>query len=165
MQAFSRTNRIYDATKTFGNIVTFRDLEQSTIDAITLFGDKNTKNVVLEKSYKEYMEGFTDLATGEARRGYVDVVKELESRFSNIDEIVTEKDKKDFAKLFGEYLRVENILQNYDEFSNLKALQKVDLSDTEAVEEFKSTHYLSDDDISDMKEINILEERMMLSLR
>ena len=60
MQAYSRTNRIYDATKTFGNIVTFRDLEQATIDAITLFGDKNTKNVVLEKSYKEYMEGFTD---------------------------------------------------------------------------------------------------------
>ncbi|HGW6970059.1 TPA: type I restriction endonuclease subunit R, partial [Escherichia coli] len=58
MQAFSRTNRIYDATKTFGNIVTFRDLERSTIDAITLFGDKNTKNVVLEKSYAEYMEGF-----------------------------------------------------------------------------------------------------------
>ncbi|MBW8431267.1 type I restriction endonuclease subunit R, partial [Escherichia coli] len=55
MQAFSRTNRIYDATKTFGNIVTFRDLERSTIDAITLFGDKNTKNVVLEKSYAEYM--------------------------------------------------------------------------------------------------------------
>ncbi|HAC0026441.1 TPA_asm: HsdR family type I site-specific deoxyribonuclease [Listeria monocytogenes] len=165
MQAFSRTNRIYDATKTFGNIVTFRDLEQSTIDAITLFGDENTKNVVLEKSYKEYMEGFTDISTGEARRGYVDVVKELESRFSNIDEIVTEKDKKDFAKLFGEYLRVENILQNYDEFSNLKALQKVDLSDTEAVEEFKSTHYLSDDDISDMKEINIVEERMIQDYR
>lgn len=165
MQAFSRTNRIYDATKTFGNIVTFRDLEQATIDAITLFGDKNTKNVVLEKSYKEYMEGFTDIATGEARRGYVDVVKELESRFSNIDEIVTEKDKKDFSKLFGEYLRVENILQNYDEFSNLKDLQEVDLSDTEAVEEFKSTHYLSDEDISDMKEINIPEERMIQDYR
>jgi type I restriction enzyme R subunit len=70
MQAYSRTNRIFDATKTFGNIVTFRDLEQATIDAITLFGDKNTKNVVLEKSYKEYMEGFTDAATGEARRGF-----------------------------------------------------------------------------------------------
>jgi type I restriction enzyme R subunit len=81
MQAYSRTNRIYDATKTFGNIVTFRDLEQATIDAITLFGDKNTKNVVLEKSYKEYMEGFTDTATGEARRGFMEVVKELETRF------------------------------------------------------------------------------------
>jgi type I restriction enzyme R subunit len=61
IQAFSRTNRIYDATKTFGNIVTFRDLEKATIDAITLFGDSNTKNVVLEKSYKEYLEGFTDI--------------------------------------------------------------------------------------------------------
>ncbi|MCV5519211.1 type I restriction endonuclease subunit R, partial [Escherichia coli] len=74
MQAFSRTNRIYDATKTFGNIVTFRDLERSTIDAITLFGDKNTKNVVLEKSYTEYMEGFTDATTGEAKRGFMTVV-------------------------------------------------------------------------------------------
>jgi type I restriction enzyme R subunit len=59
MQAFSRTNRIYDATKTFGNIVTFRDLEKATIDAITLFGDKNTKNVVLEKSYTEYIVAFS----------------------------------------------------------------------------------------------------------
>lgn len=165
MQAFSRTNRIYDATKTFGNIVTFRDLEQSTIDAITLFGDKNTKNVVLEKSYKEYMEGFTDISTGEARRGYVDVVKELESRFSNIDEIVTEKDKKDFVRLFGEYLRVDNILQNYDEFSSLKALQLVDINDPEAVEEFKSAHYLSDEDISVMREIKMPEERVIQDYR
>ncbi|MFM8850997.1 MAG: type I restriction endonuclease subunit R, EcoR124 family [Cytophagales bacterium] len=88
IQAFSRTNRIYDATKTFGNIVTFRDLEKATIDAITLFGDSNTKNVVLEKSYKEYLEGFTDIVTGEARRGYVEVVKELNEKFPNPDEIV-----------------------------------------------------------------------------
>ena len=165
MQSFSRTNRIYDSTKTFGNIITFRDLEQATIDAITLFGDKNTKNVVLEKSYKEYMEGFTDISTGEARRGYVDVVKELEVRFSNIDDIVTEKDKKDFAKLFGEYLRVENVLQNYDEFSSLKALQLVDINDSESMEEFKSTHYLSDEDIIVMKEIKILEERIIQDYR
>lgn len=93
MQAFSRTNRIYDATKTFGNIVTFRDLEQSTIDAITLFGDKNTRNVVLEKSYKEYLEGFKDIATGEARKGYVEVVRELKEKFPAPDGIVTEADK------------------------------------------------------------------------
>lgn len=67
MQAFSRTNRIYNATKTFGNIVTFRDLEQATVDAITLFGKSNTRSVVMEKSYDEYMEGFTDTLTGEAR--------------------------------------------------------------------------------------------------
>ncbi|MGC4018490.1 MAG: type I restriction endonuclease subunit R [Muricomes sp.] len=165
MQAFSRTNRIYDSTKTFGNIVTFRNLEQATIDAITLFGDKNTKNVVLEKSYREYMEGFTDISTGEARRGYVDVVKELNSRFPNVDDIVTEKDKKEFAKLFGEYLRVENILQNYDEFTNLKALQSVDIDDLTALEEFKATHYVSDEDIKAMQGIEIPKERAIQDYR
>lgn len=140
MQAYSRTNRIYDATKTFGNIVTFRDLEQATIDAITLFGENNTKNVVLEKSYKEYMEGFTDVVTGEARRGFVDVVRELEQRFPEPSAIEKESDKKAFVKLFGEYLRVENVLQNYDEFASLKALQNIDLNDSEVVEAFKAKH-------------------------
>lgn len=165
MQAFSRTNRIYDSTKTFGNIVTFRDLEKATIGAITLFGDKNTKNVVLEKSYKEYMEGFTDILTGEARRGYKDVVRELSERFPDVDKIETEKDKKDFAKLFGEYLRVENILQNYDEFSSLKALQSVDVNDPIALEAFKETYYVSDEEIKLMQEIQMPEERMIQDYR
>jgi len=165
MQAYSRTNRIYDATKTFGNIVTFRDLEQATVDAITLFGDKNTKNVVLEKSYKEYLEGFTDIATGEARRGYIDVVKELNERFPNPDEIFTEADKKDFAKLFGEYLRVENILQNYDEFTHLKALQNIDLNDAAAVEQFKETHFLTDEEIAAIQNVETLPERIVQDYR
>ncbi len=165
IQAFSRTNRIFDSTKTFGNIVTFRDLEQATIDAITLFGDKNTKNVVLEKSYKEYMEGFTDVATGEARRGYVDVVKELNDRFPNVDDIATEKDKKEFVKLFSEYLRIENILQNYDEFSGLRDLQSVDITDPKVLEQFKSTHYLSDEDIANMQDIQVLKERAIQDYR
>lgn len=159
IQAFSRTNRIYDATKTFGNIVTFRDLEKATIDAITLFGDSNTKNVVLEKSYKEYLEGFTDVASGEARRGYVEVVKELNEKFPNPDEIVKEKDKKEFSKLFGEYLRVENILQNYDEFNNLKALQLIDINDANAIEEFKKAHFVTDEDIVSMQKVELLKER------
>lgn len=165
MQAFSRTNRIYDATKTFGNIVTFRDLEQATVDAITLFGDKNTKNVVLEKSYKEYMEGFTDLVTGEARRGFLEVVTELQRRFPNPDDIVKEQDKKDFAKLFGEYLRAENVLQNYDEFAGLKALQHVDISNPEAVEAFKAKYYLSDEDIAAMQAIEMPTERTIQDYR
>ncbi|HOO49739.1 MAG TPA: type I restriction endonuclease subunit R [Alphaproteobacteria bacterium] len=165
MQAYSRTNRIYDATKTFGNIVTFRDLEQSTIDAITLFGDKNTKNVVLEKSYKEYMDGFSDATTGEARRGFVDVVTELEQRFPNPEDIVKEADKKAFAKLFSEYLRVENVLQNYDEFASLKALQTVDTNDPEALEAFKEKHYLSDEDIENLKAIKIPAERKIQDYR
>lgn len=165
MQAYSRTNRIFDATKTFGNIVTFRDLEQATIDAITLFGDKNTKNVVLEKSYKEYMEGFTDAATGEARRGFMDVVKELEARFPDPAAIEKEADKKAFAKLFGEYLRVENILQNYDEFASLKELQSVDMTDPAAVEAFKAKHYLSDDDLTALQAITLPAERKVQDYR
>lgn len=165
MQAYSRTNRIYDATKTFGNIVTFRDLEQATVDAITLFGDKNTKNVVLEKSYKEYMEGFTDVVTGDARRGFVDVVKELEQRFPNPDEIFKESDKKAFTKLFGEYLRVENVLQNYDEYASLKALQSVDMNDLTAVEAFKTQHYLSDENLSALQTIQMPAERKIQDYR
>ena len=159
IQAFSRTNRIYDATKTFGNIVTFRDLEQHTIDAITLFGDSNTRNVVLERSYKEYLEGFKDIVTGEARRGYIEVVKELNERFPNVDDIETEQDKKEFSKLFGEYLRIENILQNYDEYTHLKALQAIDLDNPNAVEEFKNTYFVTDGDIKDMQQVEMLSER------
>jgi type I restriction enzyme R subunit len=165
IQAYSRTNRIYDATKTFGNIVTFRDLQQATIDAITLFGDSNTKNVVLEKSYKEYMEGFTDLVTGEARRGFKEVVADLEHRFPNPEEIVKEKDKKEFVKLFGEYLRVENILQNFDEFASLKALQSLDTSDQQQVDEFKAEHYLTDDDLDALQGIKLPADRKIQDYR
>ncbi|HCC75883.1 MAG TPA: DEAD/DEAH box helicase, partial [Shigella sp.] len=165
MQAFSRTNRIYDATKTFGNIVTFRDLERSTIDAITLFGDKNTKNVVLEKSYAEYMEGFTDAATGEAKRGFMAVVSELEQRFPDPASIESEKEKKDFVKLFGEYLRAENILQNYDEFATLKALQQIDLSDPVAVEKFKAEHYVDDEKFAELQTIRLPAERKLQDYR
>ena len=165
MQAYSRTNRIYDATKTFGNIVTFRDLEQATVDAITLFGDKNTKNVVLEKSYQEYMEGFTDIATGVARRGFIEVVQELQERFPDPAAIEKEADKKAFAKLFGEYLRLENVLQNYDEFASLKALQQVDLTDAAAVEAFKAQHHLSDEDVQALQAVTLPPERKVQDYR
>lgn len=159
IQAFSRTNRIFDATKTFGNIVTFRDLEKDTIDAITLFGDKNTRNVVLERSYKDYLEGFKDISTGEARRGYVDVVKELNEKYPNPDEIETERDKKDFVRLFGDYLRVENILQNYDEFTHLKAFNQIDCNDVKSVEDFKNKYFLTDADISELQKVDLLADR------
>src|SRR5690554_657065 len=165
MQAFSRTNRIYDSTKTFGNIVTFRDLEIPTIDAITLFGDKNTKNVVLEKSYAAYLEGFTDIATGQAKRGYIDVVSELNNKFPDPEAIFKESDKKEFSKLFGEYLRIENILQNYDEFTQLKALQSVDLDDKDAVEAFKEENFITDEDIAVMKNIEVPDERTIQEYR
>ena len=163
IQAYSRTNRIYNSTKSFGNIVTFRDLEQDTIDAITLFGKSNTRNVVLEKSYQQYMEGFTD--AGVACRGYVDIVTELKEKFPDPSEIQTEKDKKDFVKLFGEYLRVENILQNYDEFAALQAFQSLDTADEKAVEAFKEKYYLTDDAFAEMRPIDIPSERNIQNYR
>ena len=165
MQAYSRTNRIFNATKTFGNIVTFRDLEQATIDAITLFGDANTKNVVLEKSYKEYMDGFTDATNGEARRGFMEVLKELGQRFPKPEEIIKEADKKAFVKLFGEYLRIENVLQNYDEFASLRALQEIDTSDPAAIEAFKVQHHLSDTDLAILQAIELPAERQIQDYR
>ncbi len=165
IQAFSRTNRIYDSTKTFGNIVTFRDLEKYTVDAITLFGDNNTRNVVLERSYKEYLDGFKDNSSGEARRGYVEVVKELNEKFPDIDNIATEEDKKEFSKLFGEYLRIENILQNYDEFTSLKASKDLDLNDSEAVEAFKDIYHVTDDEIKNMQCIDVLTDRKVQDYR
>ena len=163
IQAYSRTNRIYNSTKSFGNIVTFRDLEQDTIDAITLFGKSNTRNIVLEKSYQEYMEGFTD--AGEARRGYLEIIAELQERFPDPDVIQTDKDKKDFVKLFGEYLRVENILQNYDEFAALQAFQSLDTSDVKAVEAFKEKYYLTDEAFAEMQPIDMPSERSIQNYR
>jgi type I restriction enzyme R subunit len=165
IQAYSRTNRIYDATKTFGNIITFRDLQDATIGAIKAFGDANTRNVVLEKSYKEHMEGFTDLVTGEVRRGFMAVVNDLEQCFPASEEIVKEKDKKDFVKLFGEYLRVENILQNFDEFAKLKALQHINISDPEALEVFKNQYHLSDEELATLQSIKLPPERKIQDYR
>ena len=159
IQAFSRTNRIYDATKTFGNIITFRDLEQATVDAISLFGDANTKNVVLEKSYNEYMLGFMDIVSGEAKRGYVEVVKQLKEQFPNPTEIETDADKKAFVKLFGEYLKVENVLQNYDEFTQLKDLQHIDKADAAAVEAFRDAHFLTAQHVEEMMAVDVLADR------
>jgi type I restriction enzyme R subunit len=165
IQAFSRTNRIHDATKSFGNIVTFRDLEQATIDAIRLFCKANTKPILLEKSYKEYMEGFCDATTGEERRGFTQIVADLKNRFPNSNDIKTEEDKKDFTKLFGEYLRVENILQNYDEFVALKGLQDIDMNDAPTLKTFKEKYYLSDEAVEKMSEIDVLSERELQDYR
>jgi type I restriction enzyme R subunit len=111
------------------------------------------------------MEGFSDTATGDARRGFIEVVTELEERFPNPEDIVKEVDKKAFAKLFGEYLRVENILQNYDEFASLKALQGIHLDDKEVVEEFKAKHYLTDDDLKALQAIKMPPERKIQDYR
>lgn len=122
IQAFSRTNRILNKVKTFGNIVCFRDLEKATQDAIKTFGDENSVNIILEKSYDEYINGFTDEETGEVIKGYTDICNEIISKFPEPTEIILDADKKEFAQLFGELLKSENILRNFDEFEDFEKI-------------------------------------------
>ena len=122
IQAFSRTNRILNKMKAFGNIVCFRNLEKATKDAIKLFGDENSINVIIERSYDEYINGFTDEDTGVVFKGYKELCEEIMEKFPDPTEIKLEKDKKEFVKLFGEILKRENILRNYDEFSSFEKI-------------------------------------------
>lgn len=165
LQAFSRTNRIYDATKTLGNIVCFRNLEPATVEALTLFGDKKSPYEILERSYKEYLEGFTDELTHQAQRGYREVVQELQRRFPDVDEIEKTQDKRAFVKLFGEYLRIDNVLQNFDEYVHLKALQQIDKEDAEAVETFRAAYGISEEELSTMMTMELLPERAVQNYR
>ena len=122
IQAFSRTNRILNKVKTFGNIVCFRDLEKATQDAIKTFGDENSVNIILKKSYEEYMHGFKDEETGTLIKGYIDICNEIISKFPEPTEMVLERDKKEFAQLFGDLLKAENILRNFDEFESFEKI-------------------------------------------
>ena len=122
IQAFSRTNRILNKVKVFGNIVCFRNLEQATKDAIKLFGDENSINVIIERSYDDYINGFTDEDTGVVFKGYKELCEEITEKFPDLTEIKLDKDKKEFVKLFGEILKRENILRNYDEFSSFEKI-------------------------------------------
>jgi len=153
IQAFSRTNRINGATKSFGNIVTFRDLEDKTKKAIQLFGKTQTADVLLERPYAEYMNGYED-KEGKGR-GYLEVVAELKEKFPEPEKIIKESEKKEFVKLFGEFLKLDNILQNYDEFAGLQDLQDLDLSDQVLVAEFKEKFYLDDEKITELKKFQI----------
>ena len=122
IQAFSRTNRILNKVKTFGNIVCFRDLEKATKNAIKTFGDENSVNIILEKSYNDYINGFKDEETGKSIKGYVDLCNEIVKKFPKPVEIEKNQDKKEFAELFGELLKTENILKNFDEFENFEKI-------------------------------------------
>ena len=165
IQAYSRTNRIYNDSKRFGNIVTFRNLEEETIKAIKLFGKEKTKDVILEKSYQEYLDGFDDILSGKKRRGYKEVVSLLKEQFPDPEEITTKADKKAFVKLFGEYLQIENILQNYDEFTSLRDFQAIDKQDPEAVEAFRQAHFLTPEQVATMQQVELLSERTLQDYR
>lgn len=163
IQAFSRTNRIYDATKSFGNIVTFRDLEKATTDAISLFGKSRTAEILLERSYQEYLNGYMD--DGEEQKGYLAVVQELQEKFPDPSKIEKESDKKTFVTLFGKYLKLENILQNYDDFISLQDLQTIDLDNDEEVATFQATHHINDEALEELKTLSIPTTRQVQDYR
>ncbi len=128
LQAFSRTNRILNSVKTFGNIVCFRNLEKETNDAIALFGNKEAHGIVLLKSYEDYYHGFTD-DRGHYQKGYEERIEELLARFPLGEQILGEEAEKAFIVLFGNILRLRNILSAFDRFKGEELLSAIDLQD------------------------------------
>lgn len=127
LQAYSRTNRILNSVKTFGNIVCFRNLEKATNEAISLFGDKEAGGVVLLKSYEDYYHGYKD--EDKEIRGYESLIKELQERFPIGELIISEQDQKDFIRLYSSILRIKNILTTFDEFVGNEILSDRDVQD------------------------------------
>ena len=127
LQAYSRTNRILNSVKTFGNIICFRNLEKATNESIALFGDKEASGIVLLKSYDEYYNGYKD--DDKEVRGYKSLIEELLERFPVGERIVGEQNQKDFIRLYGAILRVRNILVIFDEFAGNEILTERDVQD------------------------------------
>ncbi|MBD5093552.1 MAG: type I restriction endonuclease subunit R [Subdoligranulum sp.] len=132
IQAYSRTNRILNSVKTYGNIVCFRDLQQATDDAIALFGDKNASGIVLLRSFEDYYSGYED-EKGKYHLGYVDLLEKLEIEFPLGEAIIGEQAEKDFIRLFGSILSLRNILTAFDKFEELQPLTARDLQDYQSV--------------------------------
>ena len=152
MQAFSRTNRILNTVKSFGNIVCFRDLKEETDKAIALFGNKDAGGIVLLRTYEEYYEGYE--RDGIHQAGYRDLVKELEKKYELGKPIIGEYTQKEFIRLFGKILRVRNILTSFDEFENDTLLAERDLQDYQSVyidlyQDFKSGQAGDKENIND----------------
>ena len=128
IQAFSRTNRILNSVKTYGNIICFRNLRKATENAIALFGDENATGTVLLKTYNEYYFGYTD-DEGNHVNGYKDLIERLVKEFPIGEPIVGEEKNKDFIKLFGSILRLQNILTAFDQFQGNEIVSARDMQD------------------------------------
>lgn len=129
IQAFSRTNRILNSIKTFGNIVCFRNLQKRVDSAISLFGDKNAGGIVLLQSFKDYYYGYESV-DGKPMPGYVDMMEDLNNKFPLSElQIVGEQNQKDFIALFGAILRMRNLLLSFDEFKGNELISERDLQD------------------------------------
>ena len=153
IQAFSRTNRILNSIKTFGNIICFRDLQKETDDAIALFGNKEAGGIVLLKTYEEYYNGYED-DKGREKEGYSQLIEELQSKFPIGEQIIGEQNKKEFIMLFGNILKLKNILSAFDKFAGNEILSEREYQDYQSIyidlyEEIKKTKNTDKESIND----------------
>ena len=165
IQAYSRTNRILNSVKSYGNIVCFRDLQQETNDAIALFGDKNASGIVLLKSYEDYYYGYTD-ENKKYHKGYEEKIAELLQKYPLGKQIIGEQAKKDFIKDMGSILKLRNILFSFDKFKGNEILSQRDFQDyigmyADLYEEFKKiskeTESIKDDIVFEMELVKQVE--------
>jgi type I restriction enzyme R subunit len=131
IQAFSRTNRILNSVKTYGNIVCFRDLKEETDKAIALFGNKDAGSIVLLKTYEEYYNGYDD--KGEHKPGYAELITTLTTQYPLGQPILGEEAEKDFIRLYGAILRLRNILTSFDDFEGNEILSERDFQDYQSI--------------------------------
>ena len=153
IQAFSRTNRILNSIKTFGNIICFRDLQKETDEAIALFGNKEAGGIVLLKTYEEYYNGYED-DKGREKEGYSELIEELQNKFPIDEQIIGEQNKKEFIVLFGNILKIKNILSAFDKFAGNEILSEREYQDYQSIyidlyEEIKKTRNTDKESIND----------------
>ena len=153
IQAFSRTNRILNSVKTFGNIVSFRNLEKELNNALSLFGDNNASGIVLLKPYKDYYYGYKD-EKGKEFRGYQELIDELKLKYPLGEKIIGEKNQKEFVKLYGAILKVTNILSSFDQFKDEQLLTERDTQDYHSIyqdiyDDFKRKSKVDSTDITE----------------
>ena len=165
LQAYSRTNRILNSVKSYGNIVCFRDLQEQTNDAIALFGDKNASGIVLLKSYDDYYNGYED-ENGKYHKGYEERIAELLQKYPLGEQIIGEQAKKEFIRDLGNILRLRNILSSFDKFEGNEILSQRDFQDyigmyTDLYEEFKKpseeSESIKDDIVFEMELVKQVE--------
>ena len=159
LQAYSRTNRILNSVKTYGNIVCFRDLQKATDDAIALFGDKDASGIVLLRSFEDYWNGFKD-NSGKNHPGYLDLLKRLAEEYPLGTPIVGETAEKEFIKLFGSILSIRNILSSFDQFAEMDSIAAKDLQDYQSIyldlyDKYRRTDKVDKEDITDDIEFEI----------
>ena len=153
IQAFSRTNRILNSIKTFGNIICFRDLQKETDEAIALFGNKEAGGIVLLKTYEEYYNGYED-DKGREKEGYSQLIEELQNKFPIDEQIIGEQNKKEFIVLFGNILKIKNILSAFDKFAGNEILSEREYQDYQSIyidlyEEIKKIRNTDKESIND----------------